>query len=132
METSERGIGRLFGLVGGALIVIGGVVAAVFGVVNAALGYGLASIVSAWSEAILLFVVGGLVLLFTHLAGHEWKDRAVSTGVVLIVLAFVGWAILGLGSNLVALVGGLFALLAGILYLVEPTQRAARALTASS
>jgi hypothetical protein len=132
METSERGIGHLFGLVGGALIVVGGVIAAAIGVVDAALGHGIGSIVAAWSEAILLFVVGGLVFLFAHLGDHGWKDRAFATGVILIVLALVGWTVLGLGANLVALVGGLFALLAGILYLIEPTQRGWKALVASS
>ena len=130
-NTTERTLGQVLGLVGGLLILVGGLVALVFGTLDLALGRW-AGAASAVSGAIVLFVVGGLILLFSHLGEHEWKDRALTTGVMLVVLAVIGWAALGLGSNVVAIVGGLFAFLAGVLYLIEPTKHAASTLVASS
>jgi len=129
-DTSERAIAHLLGVVGGLLIVVGGVVAGALGLADLVLGRPFAG-AGALSEAIVLFVVGALVLLFAHLGGHGWRDRPVASGAMLVVLAVVGWIALGLGSNLVALVGGLLALVAGVLFLIEPTQRAAKALVAS-
>ncbi|MGA8663768.1 MAG: hypothetical protein WB809_01680 [Thermoplasmata archaeon] len=129
--TTERTMGHVFGLVGGLLILVGGLVALLFGTVDLAFGRW-AGAVGAMSGAIVLFVVGALVLLFSHLGEHDWKDRALTTGVLLVVLAVTGWAVLGLGTNVVALVGGFFAFLGGILYLIEPTKRAASTLVAAS
>ena len=130
-DTSERAIAHLLGVVGGLLIVVGGVVALAFGFADLVLGRTFAG-AGALGEAIVLFVVGALVVLFSHLGGHGWRDRPFASGVMLVVLAIVGWVALGLGSNLLALVGGLLALVAGVLYLIEPTHRAAKALVASA
>jgi hypothetical protein len=130
-NTTERTVGHLFGLVGGLLIVVGGLVAALFGIADLVVGHTLAA-AGAWSEAIVLFVVGGLVMLFAHMGEHAWKTRPVASGILLVILAVIGWAVLGLGTNVVALVGGIFALLAGVLYLIEPSQRAVSALASSS
>jgi hypothetical protein len=132
MDESNRGLGHLFGIVGGALICLGGIIAAVFGIADAALGRGIGLGVASLSEALLLFVVGGLVLFFTYLGGSSRNERALTSGILLVVLAVVGWGVLGLGGNLVALVGSLFAFLAGLLYLVDPARRAAHAVVESS
>jgi hypothetical protein len=121
--TSERAMGHLFGLVGGLLILTGGLVAVVFGLVDLALGQVIGA-AGALGGAVVLFVVGALVLLFAHLGEHGWKDRPVAAGVLLVILAVVGWAALGVGANLLALVGGILTLLAGVLYLIEPAQHA--------
>jgi hypothetical protein len=130
-NTTERTLGHLFGLVGGLLIILGGLVALVFGAADLALGH-LGPAAGAVSEAIVLWVVGALVLLFSHLGEHGWRDRPLTSGVLLVVLAVVGWAVLGLGANVLGLVGGIFALIAGILYLIEPTKRAASAIVAAA
>ncbi|MFY9717334.1 MAG: hypothetical protein WAK40_05305 [Thermoplasmata archaeon] len=130
-NTTERAIGHLFGLIGGLLIALGGLIALAFGFTDLVLGR-LFSGAGALGEAVVLFVVGGLVLLFAHLGEHGWKDRPIASGAMLAVLAVVGWAVLGLGGNVVALVGGIFALLAGVLYLIEPAHRAATALASTS
>jgi hypothetical protein len=129
--TTERAMGHLFGLVGGLLILVGGLVAAVFGIVDLALGRTIGA-AGALGGAFVLFVVGALVLLFAHMGEHSWKDRPVAAGVLLVILAVVGWAALGLGTNLLALVGGIFALLAGVLYLIEPAQHAVTKIASSS
>jgi len=70
--------------------------------------------------------------LFAHLGEHGWKDRPLATGALLVVLAAVGWVALGLGTNLLALVGGILALLAGVLYVIEPAQHAVSRIAAAS
>jgi hypothetical protein len=129
--TTERTLGHLFGLVGGLLILVGGVVAIAFGIADVVVGHAFAA-AGALSEAVVLFVVGALVLLFAHLGEHAWKDRTFATGLMLVILAIIGWAVLGLGSNLLALIGGILALLAGVLYLIEPTKRAVSALASGA
>jgi len=130
MESlTERALGHLFGLIGGALIIVGGVVTASFGIADMILGRAL-SAAGALGEATVLAVVGVLVLLFAYLGEHEWRDRPVASGVLLALLALIGWGALGLGGNALALVGGIFALLAGALYLIGPTQRAVSTLVA--
>jgi hypothetical protein len=129
-HTTEREIGHLFGLIGGVLILAGGLFALAFGVTDLVLGH-LAAAAGSIGAAIVLFVVGALVVLFAHMADHDWKSRPFASGVVLVVLAIVGWAALGFGANILALLGGIFALLAGVLYLIEPTQHAVSAIATS-
>jgi hypothetical protein len=129
--TTERAMGHLFGLVGGLLILVGGLVAVAFGFVDLALGRMIGA-AGALGGAVVLFVVGALVLLFTHLGEHGWKERPVAPGVLLVILAAIGWAALGLGANLIALVGGILTLLAGVLYLIEPAQHAVSKIAATS
>jgi hypothetical protein len=131
METTERELGHLFGLVGGILILVGGLVAVVAGMADAVLGH-LVGAVGALSAAIVLFVVGALVLVFSHMGEHSWQSRPLSTGVLLIVLAAISGLALGLGSNVVALVGGILAFLAGVLYLIEPAKQAASRVVAAA
>jgi len=130
-NTTERSLGHLFGLLGGVLILVGGVVAGAFGIADLVLSR-MVGAAGALSATVVLFVLGALVALFAHLGEHGWKDRPLSTGVLLVVLAVVSWAALGLGANLVAMIGGIFALLAGILYLIEPVHRAATTLVTAS
>ncbi|MCI4364788.1 MAG: hypothetical protein L3K10_01805 [Thermoplasmata archaeon] len=120
----ERAMGHLFGLVGGLLILLGGVVAATFGVADLVLGR-FAGAAADLGATIVLLVVGSLVLVFAHLADRQWKERPLTSGVLLVVLPLIGWAVLGLGTNVVALVGGILVVLAGVLYLIEPTEHAA-------
>ncbi|HTT16833.1 MAG TPA: hypothetical protein VMH49_05710 [Thermoplasmata archaeon] len=108
-------------MVGGLLTLVGGLVAVIFGAVDLALGRAFGA-AGALSEAVVLFVVGALVLLFAHLGAHGWKERPVASGVMLVILAVVGWAVMGTGANVLALIGGILALLAGVLYLIEPAQ----------
>jgi hypothetical protein len=129
-HTTEREIGHLFGLIGGVLVLAGGLFAAAFGVTDLVLAH-LAAAAGALSAAVVLFVVGALILLFAHMADHDWKSRPFASGIVLVILAIVGWAALGFGGNVLALVGGIFALLAGVLYLIEPTQHAVSAIASS-
>jgi hypothetical protein len=121
-DLTERRLGFGFGLLGGALIALGGLVSLVAGAADMIVGHTFAA-ASAGSLAIVLFVVGGLALLFSWLGHRNWKDRPLVSGVMLVVIAAIGWGVLGFGANLIALIGAIFVFLSGMLYLVEPVRR---------
>jgi hypothetical protein len=121
-EMVWKRLGHAFGILGGALLALGGLVALVFGAVVLALGHPIYAI-DVVSTAIVLFVVGGLAIVFTHLGRRESTEGAAVAGVLLVAVAVVGWAMLGVGANVLALVGALLVFFAGLLYLVDPAKR---------
>ena len=121
-DLTERRLGFMFGLLGGALIALGGLVSLVASAADMFVGRMFAA-ANAGSLGLVLFVVGGLALLFSWLGRRNWKDRPLVSGVMLVVIAAIGWGVLGFGANLIALIGAIFVFLAGILYLVEPVRR---------
>jgi hypothetical protein len=123
---TERKLGYGFGLLGAFLIAVGGIVALILGAANLVTGHVLGG-ASMLSEAVVLFVIGALAAFFAYLGSHGWSDHPITSGVILVVVALLGWALLGLGANVVALVGGIFVFLAGLLYLVDPATRAVHA-----
>ena len=125
-SLTESRLGYGFGLLGGFLIALGGIVALILGTADLVTGRVLGG-ASLMSEAIVLFVVGALAAFFAYLGSHGWSDHPLTSGVILVIIALFGWGLLSLGTNVVALVGGIFVFLAGILYLVEPTKRAVTA-----
>lgn len=129
-NLTERTLGYGFGLLGGVLVLLGALISGVTSVVDLTMGrsFGAASTAS---EAAVLLVIGALSLLFAYLAYRTWSDRPIVGGIVLVVLGFIGWGALGFGTNLAALVGSLFVVLGGILFLLMPlTSRINRALPA--
>lgn len=120
-NLSERRLGYGFGLLGGGLILLGSLVSLFAGMVDLALGRPSGAI-SAGSLAIVLFVIGGLALFFAWLARHDWADRPLPSGVLMVVIAVLGWGFLGLGGNVVSLVGAIFVFVGGLLFLVEPAK----------
>jgi hypothetical protein len=129
-EITEQKLGYGLGLLGGALIALGGLVSLVVGTADLILGrpYGA---IDAASNAVVLFVVGGLAMFFAWLAHHDWSTRPLTSGILLVVLAVVGWAIVGIDSSLLALIGSLLAFLAGVLFLIEPSKKAAAAVVSA-
>ncbi len=129
-ELTERKLGWGFGIAGGVLLFAAALVALIIAVADLAVSRPVSAATSA-TEAILFFVVGGLALLFSHLGYRSWSDRPIVSGVLLVVIAIVGWAVLGLATHVLALAGALFVFLAGVLYLVGPLARTVdRAVTA--
>lgn len=124
-DWTESRLGWGFGLLGAALIVVGGLVALV-GAVADIIGRHLGAAAALGTSTIVLFVVGALAFFFAYLGHRAWSDRPLVSGILLIVIAVVGWAALGLGANVVALIGGLFVFLAGVLFLVRPVLDGAR------
>ncbi len=118
-DLTERKLGWGFGLLGAGLLGVAGVLSLVLALVNAAGGHAILAM-SSITEALLLFVVGGLALFFAYLGHGPWSGQPIASGVLLLVVAAVGWGVLGLGANVIALIGALFVFLAGVLYLVGP------------
>lgn len=129
-EITEQRLGYGFGLLGGALIALGGLVSLIVGTADLLLGRPLGAIGAA-SAAVVLFVVGGLAMFFAWLGRHDWGTRPLASGVLLVVTAVMGWAIVGIDANLLALIGSLFAFLAGVLFLIEPAKKAAAAVVSA-
>jgi hypothetical protein len=123
VNPSERSLAHGLGIAGGLLVALGGVFALALGLVDILSGRFVGA-AGAIGEAIVLGVVGALMLLFAHLGARGWSDRPVACGVVLVVLAVVSWALGNPGLGLPTLVGGILALVAGVLYLVGPATRA--------
>ncbi|MDE1822168.1 MAG: hypothetical protein KGJ23_04490 [Euryarchaeota archaeon] len=116
---TEKRLGYGLGLLGGLLIGLAGLVSLFTSAVNLAVGRA-AGAIGYGSEGIVLLILGGLALLFAHLGYRQWNDRPIVSGVLLVVVAALGWGVLGLGSNVIAFLGAIFVLLAGVLYLVVP------------
>lgn len=122
-DITEQRLGYGFGVLGGALIALGGLVSLVLGTIDLALGHPYGAL-NAAGQAVLLFVVGGLAILFAWLGHRAWSSRPLTSGVLLVVMAGLGWAVAGVAANLVGLVGVLFVFLAGVLYVLEPAKKA--------
>ncbi len=114
---SDRRIGSIFGYLGAALLGIGGIVRLVAGIVDLAGGRS-ARAFGAFEEALLLIAVALIVGFFAALGSSRATERSLGAGVVLIVLALVGWAILGFGSGVLGLLGIVMVLVAGIVFVV--------------
>lgn len=117
-NLTERSLGYGFGILGGALVLVGALVSLAVAVFDLVTGRGGAF--AAGTEAVILVVLGGLALFFAYLGHRAWGDLPLTTGVLLIVIAVIAWVTLGLGMDLVALLGAIFVFLAGVLYLIEP------------
>ena len=122
-NTPEQRLGYGFGLLGGALIILGGLVSLILGLADFVTGH-LIGAVNADSQAIVLFVVGGLAAFFAWLGHREWSTHPLSAGVLLVALALIGWLAVGVGANVIGLVGALLVFLAGILFVLDPAKKA--------
>lgn len=114
-----RSLGRFFGLVAAGLLVVAALVTAVIGVTSFLLTHNTRAGINETSRAVIEFVVGMLVLFFSLVGGRLIPSYTLAAGVVLVVLALVGWLLLGFGGDLLSLFGALFALIAGILLIVD-------------
>jgi hypothetical protein len=129
-DLTEQRLGWLFGVAGAALFAIAGIVALVVGAADFVVGRML-SAVSVDTQAILLFVVAGLAFLFAYLGHRTWSNRPLTVGVALVVVAAIGWVVLGLGDNVIALVGAILVFLAGVLQMIAPTIQGVKTLAAA-
>ncbi len=107
----------IFGLVGAAFLVIEGLIDLSSGVIFLAFGHGLRA-VGALDQAIVFIVVAFVVGFFAILGRERGQDRGLAVGLILIVLAVVGWLVLGFGSGVLAILASVFVLVGGILFVV--------------
>ena len=119
-ELNESRLGWLFGVLGAGVFALAGILSLMVWVADLALGRGMASL-NAGGYAILAFVVAGLAFLFAYLGHKAWSQRPLTTGILLVVVAAIGWVTLvGAGLSVVPLLGAILVFLAGVLILVSP------------
>ncbi len=119
-SSGDRNLGFLFGALGAVILIVAGVINFFGGFVFLALALGLGGpALGALTRSVIYVVFGIIIGLFTLIGRSGGNDRTFTAGVVLIVLAIVGWFDLGLANGLLALLAALFALIAGILYLLS-------------
>jgi hypothetical protein len=127
---SEERVGHALGLAGGVLFLLAALVTLFTGTVDLAFGrmYGA---LDAWSDALILAVLGGLAIGFSHLGYTAWRERPFSAALLLIVVAILAAMIPGPGVGALALLGAILVALAGVLYFIEPMKRAAHYVAAA-
>jgi hypothetical protein len=118
MASDERRLAFLFGALAAILLVLVGAIDFVGGFVFLAFGLG-GHALGAWARSILVVVVGIIVGAFAFYGSSGPKERAFGAGIILVVLAFVGWFGLGFGGGVLELLAAIFALVSGILYLLS-------------
>lgn len=116
--SSNRSIGFLFGLVGAALIVLEGFIDFLRSAFFLAIGHPLVA-VGAFTASILFVVLGVVLALFVFLGRARRRERALASGVVLVVIALLGLLVLGFANTILGLLGAIFVLISGLLYIVE-------------
>jgi len=116
-NSGDRNLAFLFGVLGALILILAGIFNFFGGFVLLAFGLG-GHAVAAWGRSLVDLIVGILIGLFASIGRAGGKDRALSAGVILVVLAVVGWLGLGLGGGLLELLAALFALIAGVLYIL--------------
>ncbi len=72
-----------------------------------------------FAEALVLIVLALIVGFFSAYGGLRPGGSAIVAGAVLIVLAIVGWLLLGLGGGILAILGAVLMLVAGIVFLAS-------------
>ncbi len=113
----DRRIASIFGFLGAAFLGVEGLVSLLLGVVYLTVGRG-GRAFGAFDEALLLLAVALVVGFFAALGNSRGSERSLGVGVVLVVLAVVGWAVLGFGSGVLALLGTVMVLVSGIVFMV--------------
>jgi len=114
---NDRGIAALFGFLGGVFLALDGLLDLVSGAVYVAIRRNFAAL-GAFDEGIVLVVLGLVVAFLALLGRHRAHDRSLAAGIALVLLAFLGWLALGLGTGVLAVLGLIFVLISGILFLV--------------
>jgi len=116
--AEERKIGAAFGLIGAVLLVVDALLDLVRGVVYLAIGRG-ARAFAPFDQALVFIVIAAVVAGFSLLGGMRRQERALVAGAVLVVVALVGWLLLGFGSGVLALLGSVLILLGGVVFLAS-------------
>lgn len=117
VEAGDRRIGSLFGILGAILLGASGLLEGIRGVVDLAIGRGSGAFTPI--EGALVLIVFALIVGFFSILGRSpTGDRSLLAGGVLIVLALVGWLLLGTATGVLALLGTLCALVAGVVFLL--------------
>jgi hypothetical protein len=117
-DGGDRRLGFIFAAIGAALFLLAGVLGLISGAVFLALGHG-AHGLDAWSHAVVLLVLGLIVGVFAMIGRGRGRDQALMAGVVLLVLALVGWLALGLGFGLLSILGEVCVVVGALVFLLS-------------
>lgn len=117
-EAGDRRVAALLGLLGGVLIGLDGLLDLARGVFYLVVGHS-GHALYPFDQGVVEIVVALLVVLFSLIGGIRRESRPIVAGAVLVVLVAVGWFALGLGSGLLAILGAVLALVAGVVFLVS-------------
>ncbi len=118
MASGDRRIGFIFGILGAALFVLSGLLSLVGGLVVFALGHPARGL-GDWDHAAILVAVGLITGLFALVGRARGRDDGLLAGVVLIVIALLGWLALGFGSGVLSILGVVCVLIGGVVYLLS-------------
>jgi hypothetical protein len=113
----DRRLGFIFGIIGGLFLLLAALVRLLLGVVFFATGHAYLG-VGSLAQSVIYLLIGLVIAFFAFVGRRPGADRSLAAGVVLIVLSILGWFTLGFGASLLALIGAVFALIAGILFVV--------------
>jgi hypothetical protein len=113
----DRRLAMIFGLIAAVLLVTAAILRLLVGAAFFVTGRELAALGSA-NEAVIFLVLGLVIGFFSLMGRSRTADGSLAVGVILVVLAVVGWLALGFGGSLLALLAAVFTLIAGILFLV--------------
>jgi hypothetical protein len=115
--SDDRRIAFILGVLGAVLLLLAAVL-------HFAVGVGLLitgatrSATGSLGSSVVEVVVALLIGFFAFLGRARGSDRNIAAGIVLVVLAVVGWAALGFGADLLALLASILTLLSGVLFLL--------------
>ena len=113
----DRRLAMIFGVLAAVLLVLASLVRFLVGVAFLATGHQFAAL-GAGGEAVIFLVLALLIGFFALFGRSRTPDRSVAAGVILVVLAIVGWLALGFAGSLLAILAAVFTLISGILFLV--------------
>jgi hypothetical protein len=114
----DRRLATVFGLLGALLIALGGLVELARGVAYLTFGHAGHAFVPL-DQALVFLVIALIVGLFSILGGARHEARPIVSGAVLVVLVIVGWLAFGLANGILAILGMLLALVAGVVFLAS-------------
>jgi len=117
-DGGDRKVATVLGLLGAFLIACEGLLDLVRGVVYLAVGRGIHAL-APFDQGVIFLVVALLIVVFSAMGMVRREGRATVAGAVLVVLAIAGWIVLGFGSGLLAVLGSLLVLIAGVVFLVQ-------------
>lgn len=117
-SDQNRQIAFLFGALGAVLLILSAIIDFVGGFVFLALGSG-GPAIAVWGRSLVDVVVGLIVGAFAVFGRSGPSDRTPIAGVVLVVIAIVGWFGLGLANGILALLAELFYLIGGVIFLLS-------------
>jgi hypothetical protein len=112
----DRRLALIFGIIAAVLLIVDAALRFLVGILFLATGRELAALGSV-NGAVIYLVIGLVIGFFSILGRSRGADRSLAVGVVLIVLAIVGYLALGFGASVLALLAAVFTLIAGILFL---------------